>query len=133
MHGLGVVFGGGIDCIEDLRVMMSVCVVVSSRRQVHRKEEAYQWCRASIDELMLSTSRHYHEVPSFDILVFTSNGGFADSRGEGQDLVDGVSLRGTAVSSETAGLRGLKAALGKQKTDLIPNVPTNRHGHEDEL
>ena len=87
---------------------MSVCVVLSLRRQVHRKEEAYQWCRASIDELMLSTSRHYHKVSSFDILVFTTNGGFAYARGEGQDLVNGMSLRETAVSSEAAGLRRLK-------------------------
>ena len=63
-----------------------------------RKEESYQWCRASIDELMLSTSRHNHEVSSFDILVFTSNSGLADSRGEGQGLVNGMNLSETAVS-----------------------------------
>ena len=46
---------------------------------------------------MLGTSWHHHEVASFDILVFASNGGFAYSRGKGQGLVDGVNLRESAV------------------------------------
>ena len=71
---------------------------------VSRKEESYQWCRASIDELMLSTSRHNHEVSSFDILVFTSNSSLADSRGEGQGLVNGMNLSETAVSLWTRAL-----------------------------
>ena len=34
VHGLGVVFGGGIDCIEDLEVVLSICVFffVKNRR-----------------------------------------------------------------------------------------------------
>lgn len=63
-----------------------------------KKAEGYQWCRSSVDELMLCTSRHNHEVSSFDILVFTGNGGFADARCEGQGLVDSVNLEKRAVS-----------------------------------
>lgn len=93
VHGLGVVFGRGIDCIEDLWVVVSVLRLCSSSRiGRRRKKRNYQWRRASIDELMLSTSRHNHEISSFDILVFTSNSGFAYSRGESQGLVDGVNL-----------------------------------------
>ena len=69
------------------------------------KEEGYQRCRTGIDELMLGTSRHNHEVSSFDVLVFTSNSGLADSRGEGQGLVDGMNLSDTAVSLGTRALR----------------------------
>ena len=57
-----------------------------------RKAEGYQWCRSSVDELMLSASRYDHKVSSFDILIFTGNGGFAYSRSEGQGLVNGVNL-----------------------------------------
>ena len=62
------------------------------------KVEGYQWCRSSVYELMLRTSRHNHEISSFDILVFTGNGGFADARSEGQGLVDGVNLEEIVVS-----------------------------------
>ena len=69
--------GRGIDCVENLGLMLSVCVSFPcTKHKAHRKREQYQWCRASIDKLMLGTSRYYHEVSSFDILVFTSNGGF---------------------------------------------------------
>ena len=44
-----------------------------------KKAEGYQWCRSSVDELMLSASRHDHQVSSFDILIFTGNGGFANT------------------------------------------------------
>ena len=69
------------------------------------KEEDNQRCRTGIDELMLSTSWHNHEVSSFDVLVFTSNSGLADSRGEGQGLVDGMNLSERAVSLWTRALR----------------------------
>ena len=62
------------------------------RTMASKKAEGYQWCRSSVDELMLSASRHDHKVSSFDILIFTGNSGFADARGEGQGLVDGVNL-----------------------------------------
>ena len=68
------------------------------RTMASKKEERYQWCRSSVDELMLRPSRHNHEVSSFDILVFTGNGGFADARGEGQGLVDSVDLEEIVVS-----------------------------------
>ena len=80
-------------------MLLSVLRVPPSLRKgkdVGRKD--YQGRRACIDELMLSTSRHYHEVSSFDILVFTSDRGFAYSRGECQGLVDGVNLRKKAIS-----------------------------------
>ena len=62
-----------------------------------KKAEGYQWCRSSIDELMLCASRHDHQVSSFNILVFAGDGGFANARGEGQGLVDGVDLKEMAV------------------------------------
>lgn len=74
------------------------CLFLFREHETHREEEDYQWCRASVDELMLGTSGHDHEVPSFDILVFTSDGGFAYSGGKGQGLVDGVNLGEPAVS-----------------------------------
>ena len=45
-----------------------------------------------IDELMLRPRRNDDEVASFDVLVLACNGGLADARGEGQDLVDGMFL-----------------------------------------
>ena len=57
-----------------------------------KKEESYQWCGSSVDELMLSASWHNHEVSGLNILIFTSDGGFAYSRGESQGLVDGMNL-----------------------------------------
>ena len=57
-----------------------------------RNAEAYQWCRSSIDELMLSASRHDHQVSSLDILIFARNGGFAHARSERQGLVDRMNL-----------------------------------------
>ena len=99
MNGLGIVFGRGVDCVEYLGfVAVSMSVFIYQELVLNEGEEGYQWCRASIDELMLSTSRHNHEVSSFDVLVFTSNSGLADSRGEGQGLVDGMNLSETAVS-----------------------------------
>lgn len=64
----------------------------------------YQWSRASIDELMLGASRYHHEVSSFDILVLASYCGFANTRGEGQSLVDSVNLIGIAISLSTTAL-----------------------------
>lgn len=117
--------GGGIDCVEDLVVMLSVYVLFPCPGyKVHRKKEQYQWCRASIDELVLGTSRHYHEVSTFDILVFTSNGGFARPRGEGQGLVNGVDLRETAVSLWIAALRRLKLASKKPEQTSSPIWPS---------
>ena len=75
---------------------------------MYKREESYQRCRASIDELMLSASRHHHEVSSFDVLIFTSNSGFTDSGGEGQGLIDGVDLGEIAVSCCTR--EGLETA-----------------------
>ena len=79
-------------------------LLIENRRKVGRK--SYQWGRASIDELMLGTSRHNHEVPSFDVLVLTSDSGFAYSRGECQGLVDGVNLGKHHVSPLTRQSRG---------------------------
>lgn len=108
-------FGGGIDCVEDLGVILSACLfALRWIEDVWGGEEFYQWCRASIDELMLGTSWHHHEVPSFDILVFARDCGFAGTGGESQGLVNGVDLKETAVSRSTAVLRQLKRALKKQ-------------------
>ena len=90
---------------------------------MNKKEGGYQWCWARIDELMLGASWHYHEVSSFDILIFTRNGGFAGSSGEGQDLVDEVSLGETAVSPGTVVLRRLKPALKRQERTSSPTSP----------
>lgn len=41
VQGLGVMFGGGIDCVEDLGVVLSVCVFffVENRRCIGRNNE----------------------------------------------------------------------------------------------
>ena len=83
--------GSGIDVI-------SFCFLLIERTMASKKVEGYQWCRSSVDELMLRTSRHNHKVSSFDILVFTGNGSFAHARGESQSLVDGVNLEEIAFS-----------------------------------
>lgn len=41
---------------------------------------------------MLGTCRHDHQVPGFDILVFSGYCGFSRSGCECQGLVDGVDL-----------------------------------------
>ena len=83
---------------------------------------------------MLSTSRHNHEVSSFDILVFTGNGGFAYSRGKSQGLIDSVDLWETSVSFWTGGAEDHPSqASRKARTDLISDIPTDRHSHEHDL
>lgn len=32
-------FGGRIDCVENLGVVLSVCVIFLSKKDVHRKED----------------------------------------------------------------------------------------------
>ena len=82
MYGLRIMFSGGIDCVEDLGVILSACLFAFLGQGMFGGEEFYQWCRASIDELMLSSGWHDHEVPSFDILVFAPDCGFAGTGGE---------------------------------------------------
>ena len=62
------------------------------REREREEKQAYQGSGTGIDKLMLSAGGHDHEVPGFDVLVFTRDGGFADAGGEGEGLVDGVDL-----------------------------------------
>lgn len=52
-------------------------------QRVEGQGHAYQRCRTRIDELMLRTSRHDHQIASFDVLVFAGDGRFALAGGEG--------------------------------------------------
>ena len=47
-----------------------------------------------IDELVLRSSRHDHDVRGLDVLVLARNRSFAFTRREDQDLVCGVSVLG---------------------------------------
>ena len=82
---------------------------------------------------MLSTRRHDHQVSSFDILVFTSNGSFTYTRCEGQSLVDGVNLRENGKSVSLYLSPEAATNIGEAKTDLIADIPADRHGHEHDL
>ena len=98
MHSLRIVLGGGIYSIENLDILAVNtarvhCVNLKTERERNGRK-AYQGSGSRIDKLMLSASRHDHEVPSFDVLVFTRDGGFADAGGESEGLVDGVDLKG---------------------------------------
>lgn len=85
--------------------------------RVHRIQN--EWCRACVDELMLSPSGNNDQVSSFDFLVDSGNGGFAFAGGEGQYLVNSVLLeRCQGVSASFPGW-----------TNLIANVSIHRYGH----
>ena len=72
---------------------------------------------------MLRTSRHNHKVSSFDILIFSSNGGFADTRSESQGLVDGVNLQETAVS-QSVNLWSRTGVRNSERTSSPMSPPT---------
>lgn len=73
---------------------------------------------------MLGTSRHYHQVPSFDILVLARDCGFAGTGGESQGLVNGMDLKETAVSPCGVALGQPKRALKKQEHTSSPISPS---------
>ena len=87
---------------------ISLCFLLIKRTMASKEAEGYQWCRSSVDELMLRASRHNHKVSSFDILVFTGNGSFTYAGSKGQGLVDGVNLEEIAVSLWSRYNRGIQ-------------------------
>jgi len=98
---------------------------------------AYQWRWPSVDELMLCPSRHDHQIPGFDILVFAVDGGAAHARGEGQGLVDCVDL--PFISSTSMSFNNASQEKEPElysiiaSTHLIPNITSHRHRHQHDL
>lgn len=84
-------------------------------RAVYSVQNEWRW--PSVDKLMLCASWNDDEVASLDVLIFAGNGRFAFSRGEGEDLVNGVFLQEAWVSR-----RNWKWRL--EQDALNPMVPT---------
>ena len=120
MYGLGIMFRWRIDCIEDLESTLSVSAFFFEykRTTASRKAEAYQWRRSSINKLMLSASRHNHQVSSLDILIFTRNSSLPDARSESQGLVDRMNLESEALSLQS-----------KIQSKNLKNAPHHQYPH----
>lgn len=116
--------------------------------------KSYQWRGAGIDELMLGPGRYHHQISSLDILILAIDGGFADTGGERQGLIDRVNLykwTSSAIdilrnppklhfysaflpSSNHSMMACVRSKdMSSRGTHLIANVPTNRHGHQYNL
>ena len=57
-----------------------------------RKTKPYQWRRACIDKLVLSSRRYYHEIPALNVLILAIDSSFPLSGCEGQSLIYGMHL-----------------------------------------
>ena len=90
-------------------------------RRIHSIQD--QWCGASVDKLMLRACWHDDKVSSFDVLIFSCDGGFAYAGSEGQDLINGVFL--------TRSVNGFVS--GAEDRYFIADVSANWDGHQDQL